>query len=204
MDAIPELNVGQRIRSLRERQGLTLRALAKRCGLSITAISQIERGENSPTVSSLHMLAAALGVSIIDLFQHDHQSTVVLVRPDDRLRTESEGVLMESLGIGLPFQQLEPFMVTLAPKAGNVDQPVTHVGEEFVLCLAGKVEYEIDGRTFRLEPGASLIFQASRPHYFHNPAAFPAQFLLVFQAGGESARQIHTEKRHGQQAAIED
>jgi transcriptional regulator with XRE-family HTH domain len=193
MVSIPELNVGQRIRSLRERQGLTLRALAERCGLSITAISLIERGENSPTVSSLHLLASALGVSIIDLFQDDRQSAAVFVKPDERLRAESGGVLMESLGIGLPFQQLEPFMVTLAPGAGNTDQPASHAGEEFVLCLSGEVDYYIDGRIYRLEPGTSLIFQAKRPHYFQNPGTYPAQFLLVFQAGGASARGIHAE-----------
>jgi transcriptional regulator with XRE-family HTH domain len=205
MDNIPELNVnvGQHIRSLRERQGLSLRALAERCGLSITAISQIERGENSPTVSSLHMLASALDVSIIDLFQDNHQSTAVFVRLYDRLRAESSGVLMESLGIGLPFQQLEPFIVTLNPRAGNANQPAAHKGEEFVLCLDGEFEYCVDGRIYRMEPGTSLIFQAHRPHYFHNPTTHPVRFLLVFQAGGVSARQIHIEMARRQATAIE-
>lgn len=62
------LNVGQRIRRLREQRQLSLRALARLCGLSTNAISLIERGENSPTVSSLHALATALGVSITDFF----------------------------------------------------------------------------------------------------------------------------------------
>src|SRR5690606_16721562 len=141
MDPIPELNVGQRVRSLRERQGLSLRALAERCGLSTTAISQIERGETSPTVSSLHPLATALGVSITDLFHDERRSAAVLVTPADRLRAEAGGVLMESLGFGLPYQQLEPFLVTVEPGAGNADQPVSHAGEEFVLCLEGTIEY---------------------------------------------------------------
>ena len=62
------LNVGQRIRTIRERQGLSLRAVAERCGLSLNAISLIERGENSPTVSSLHHLATALNVPITRFF----------------------------------------------------------------------------------------------------------------------------------------
>jgi len=191
----PELNVGQRIRSLRERKGLSLRALAERCGLSTTAISQIERGDTSPTVSSLHMLATALDVSITDLFHDERRSPAVLFAPGDRLRAESAGVVMESLGIGLPYQQLEPFLVTLAPGAGNADQPVTHAGEEFVHCLDGQFDYCVDGRAFRLEPGYSLLFEAIRPHYFHNPTADPARFMLVFQAGGSGAlaRQLHAE-----------
>lgn len=192
----PELNVGLRIRTLRERQGLSLRALAERCGLSTTAISQIERGDNSPTVSSLHMLATALGVSITDLFQDERRTSAVLVTTDNRMRAESGGVVMESLGIGLPYQQLEPFLVTLAPGAGNSDQPVSHAGEEFVHCLAGCFDYCVDGRPYRLEADHSLLFEAIRPHYFHNPTDAPAKFLLVFQAGGggELARRIHAEQ----------
>jgi transcriptional regulator with XRE-family HTH domain len=191
----PELNVGQRIRSLRERQGLSLRALADRCGLSTTAISQIERGDNSPTVSSLHMLATALGVSITDLFQDQRLTSAVLIPPEDRLRAEAGGVLMESLGIGLPYQQLEPFMVTLEPGAGNADQPVSHAGEEFVHCLEGSFDYCVDGVLYRLGPGYSLLFEAVRPHYFQNPLDAPARFLLVFQAGGGGAlaRRIHAD-----------
>lgn len=190
----PEPDVGRRVRELRERQGLSLRALAERCGLSGTAISQIERGETSPTVSSLHLLATALGVSIADLFRDDGQAAAVFVRPAERLRTMSNGVVMESLGIGLPYQQLEPFMVTLEVGAGNADQPVTHAGEEFVHCLGGQVDYHVDGRAYRLEPGDSLLFLAARPHFFRNPGPGPARLLLIFQAAGETAaRRLHAE-----------
>jgi quercetin dioxygenase-like cupin family protein len=99
---------------------------------------------------------------------------------------------MESLGIGLPYQQLEPFMVTLQPSAGTADQPVTHAGEEFVICLDGAIDYSVAGKVYRLESGVSLIFQAQQPHFFHNPAPHPARLLLVFQvAGGLSGREIH-------------
>ncbi len=198
MNSNPELNVGQRVRSLRERQGLSLRALAERCGLSTTAISQIERGDNSPTVSSLHQLATALGVSITDLFQDERRAAAVLIRPAERLRAEAGGVIMENLGLGLPYQQLEPFLVTLAPGAGNADQPVSHAGEEFVHCLEGKFNYCVTDRPFSLEPGDSLLFEAIRPHYFHNPSDKPARFLLIFQAGGSGAlaRRLHAETNH--------
>ncbi|MCA9868355.1 MAG: helix-turn-helix transcriptional regulator [Anaerolineales bacterium] len=197
MSLRPEFNVGQRIRLLRERQGLSLRALAERCGLSTTAISQIERGDNSPTVSSLHQLAIALGVSITDLFQDEHHAAM-LIRPAERLRAEAGGVLMENLGLGLPYQQLEPFLVTLAPGAGNADQPVSHAGEEFVHCLEGAFDYCVADRLFSLEPGDSLLFEAVRPHYFHNPTDKPARFLLIFQAGGSGtlARRLHAETAH--------
>jgi transcriptional regulator with XRE-family HTH domain len=179
-------NVGQRIRVLREQRGLSLRALAERCGLSINAISRIERGENSPTVSSLHLLATALDVPITDFFEQEHESAAVVVRRGRRLRSQSDGVAMESLGLGLQNQQLEPFLMTVEPGAGDVEATVTHPGEEFVYCLAGEVEYRVGGQTYHLEPGDGLLFKASQPHCFANPTPAPATLLIVFQATGRS------------------
>jgi len=197
MPATAQLStVGQRIR---ERQELSMRALAERCGLSINAISQIERGENSPTVSSLHHLALALGVSITDFFREDAEQAAVFVAADARLRIDSHGVRMDSLGIGLPYQQLEPFLVMVASGAGNADQPVAHAGEEFVYCLAGTIVYRVGDDRYCLTVGDSLLFDSSRPHHFHNEAAGRASFLLVFLASGEHARarQLHIESLRG-------
>lgn len=193
MNTQPEVDVGRRIRALRERQNLSLRALAERSSLSTTAISQIERGDNSPTVSSLHLLASALGVTIAELFKDDRDQAVVLVKPGERLRTEARGVTMESLGLGLPYQQIEPFLVTVAPGVDNADQPVTHAGEEFVYCLSGTVEYCVAGETYRMEPGASLVFEATRPHFLRNVSDEDAQLIMVFLAGGRHlAHRLHT------------
>ena len=127
--------VGLRLRSLRDQQGLSLRALAERCGLSINAISRIERGENSPTVSTLHRLATALNVPITDFLQEEAKQTIVFVKRDMGLRSQSDGSVMESLGLGLFNQQLEPFRMTIAPGIGNINDAVAHPGEEFIHCL---------------------------------------------------------------------
>jgi transcriptional regulator with XRE-family HTH domain len=185
--------VGPRIRVIRERQGLSLRALAKRCGLSINAISLIERGHNSPTVSSLHLLATALGVSITDFFQDEHEQAIVYVRPESRLSSASGGISMESLGIGLRNQQLEPFLMVVASRAGNVDRPISHAGEEFVYCLEGAVQYHVGSESYALESGHSLLFDAGLPHGFRNPTDGPSRLLMVFVPGqgGHLAREMH-------------
>lgn len=186
-------NVGQRIRSFREERGWSLRELAERSGLSINAISLIERGENSPTVSSLHLLATALGVSISNFFENEREQAVVFVRPAARLRSEANGIAMESLGIGLRNQQLEPFLISVAAGAGNIDQPVSHLGEEFVYCLEGEIKYCVGERTYVLQPGCSLLFEATIPHCFRNGAQKPALLMMVFYAGegGHLARRLH-------------
>jgi transcriptional regulator with XRE-family HTH domain len=183
---LSEPNVGQCIRKLRETRKLSLRALAKHCGLSANAISRIERGENSPTVSTLHMLATALEVPITDFFEMPQARTTVVVRRDQRLQSEGDGVIMQSLGTGLRRQQLEPFLVHIAPGTSSKNTPITHSGQEFVYCLKGIVHYKIADQQYTLEAGDSLLFEATQPHTFHTPDTTPAQIVLVFYASHQA------------------
>jgi transcriptional regulator with XRE-family HTH domain len=188
-----ELHVGARLRSMREQKGLSLRALAERCGLSINAISQIERGENSPTVSSLHRLAEGLDVKITDFFQEEIKPSLVLVRRDQRLRSQRNGVLVESLGLGLSNQQIEPFRMVIQPDSGNLRDPISHSGEEFICCLDGEIEYAIGERLVRLKRGDSLLFDATQSHGYWNRTRKQAVILMVFLAfqDPQLARQLH-------------
>lgn len=188
--------VGPRIRSIRGQRSISLRALADQCGLSANAISLIERGENSPTVSSLRRLAAALDVPITAFFEEEHEQTTVFVRPGHRLRSQVEGIRLESLGIGLRGQQLEPFLMTVEPGAGTAGEAITHPGEEFVHCLEGEVEYRVGNHIYRLDVGCSLLFAATQPHCFQNTTAAPAHLMVVFLADEGAhhlARQRHME-----------
>lgn len=186
--------VGQRIHRLRREQGFSLRSLAAESGLSPNAISRIERGESSPTVSSLHQLATALGVEIVEFFGASPESSTVVVREHQRFRTRGEGILMESLGAGLPGQRMGPFLMTLMPGVRGGEAPISHAGEEFVHCLEGEVDYMVQGERHRLRAGDSLLFLASQPHLCENNGLVIAKLLLVLQAPcGEvsSAQQRH-------------
>jgi transcriptional regulator with XRE-family HTH domain len=190
-DTVP--NVGSRIRKIRQEQKLSLRALSERCGLSANAISLIERGENSPTVSSLHHLSNALEVPITDFFQELTGVNAIYVKRTQGLRFQNNNAIIESLGIGLPNQQLEPFRMTVAPDADNLNDPITHTGEEFVHCLSGQIEYHVGDQQFILSPGDSLLFDAIQPHCWKNLDNTPAEVILIFQTpqGDLSARQGH-------------
>ena len=180
---------------IRERQKISLRALAEQCKLSANAISLIERGENSPTVSSLQALATALGVKITAFFEESHEQAVVFVRQNQRLGAQGNGLIMESLGSGLHNQQIEPFLVTVDPSIGDFSESIIHPGQEFVYCLEGTIQYQIGNQIYRLSPGDSLLFEATQPHCFLNTGTLSARMLLVFQAveGGHLARQRHLE-----------
>jgi transcriptional regulator with XRE-family HTH domain len=174
------LNIGQRLRAIREERKLSLRALADLCGMSFNTISRIERNETSPTVATLHLLAKALNVSINQFFEDNYERSVVLVRHPQRMHSSSENVIIESLGAGLRDQQIAPFVMTIEPAGCNRAKQITHQGEEFVYCLVGKITYEIGDEVYELEADDSLLFDASLPHAFCNNSETTAQFIVVF------------------------
>lgn len=173
--------VGQRIRELRTKRSLSLRALAELSGLSTNAISLIERGDNSPTVSSLHNLASALSVPITAFFEQHPDGQVIHLKKDRRPTSETAGVKMENLGSGLPNQQLEPFLMTIAPGGSSTSSQITHSGEELVYVLKGALVSRINDEEYQLEEGDSLLFLASQPHVYRNETRKFAQILIIFQ-----------------------
>ena len=187
-------DVGAQLLLMRQERGLSLRGLAKACGLSVNAISRIERGESSPTVTSLQRLAKTLEVPITEFFKTAPEHSTILVRENERLRTHGEGVLIESLGTGLHGQRLGPFLMTLMPGACGAEEPISHGGEEFVYCLEGEVDYLVQGQSQRLNTGDSLLFHASQEHLCKNTSLEKTRLILVIQAPEEEIGS--TQQRH--------
>lgn len=173
--------VGPRIREIRMKKGLSLRALAELSGLSTNAISLIERGDNSPTVSSLHNLATALGVPITAFFEQHPDGQIIHLKKNRRPTSESAGVKMENLGSGLPNQQIEPFLMSITPGGSSTKSPITHSGEEFVYVVKGSLVCSINDREYPLAEGDSLLFLATQPHVYHNQTQKAATILIIFQ-----------------------
>lgn len=173
--------VGPRIKELRTQRGLSLRALAELSGLSTNAISLIERGENSPTVSSLHGLAGALAVPITAFFEQQSEGLVIHLKKNQRLASETAGVRMENLGSGLPNQQIEPFLMTIEGGGSSTSGQITHPGEEFVHVLDGSLVCQIGQKEYTLDEGDSLLFMATQPHVYRNEGKSAAQILIIFQ-----------------------
>jgi len=173
--------VGRCIRELRTQKGLSLRALAELSGLSTNAISLIERGDNSPTVSSLHNLATALAVPITAFFEQQIDGQIIHLKKNQRPTSETAGVRMENLGSGLPNQQIEPFLMTIQPGGSSTSGQITHSGEELVYVLSGALICRINEEEYHLEKGDSLLFLATQPHVYRNKTGKAAEILIIFQ-----------------------
>jgi transcriptional regulator with XRE-family HTH domain len=175
-----EINVGERLRALRASRGLSLRALATQSNLNVNTLSLIENQHTSPSVSTLQQLAKTLQVPISSFFttnQGDKQ--VIHQKSGTRPHAVFKHGSIEDLGAGMSRFGVEPFIVTLAPKADSGKTPIVHTGREFVYCLEGHISYTVDTETYLLEPGDSLLFEGYLPHYWKNPDATPSHNLLV-------------------------
>lgn len=177
-------NVGARVRELREERALSLRALAELCGISPNTVSLIERGASSPSVDTLQHLASGLDVPIVTFFEgSDTEARLVLTLSDDRVRSEAPGMAIEHLGRGLAGHAFASFLITMDPGASTAVEPMEHTGAEWVYCLKGRVEYQVDSKEYELAQGDNLLFDASLPHRWRNPGETQAQMLLILGAG---------------------
>src|SRR5512134_4190836 len=118
-DAI-SVNIGDRLRELREARNISMRALATRSGLSANALSMIERGRASPSVSTLYKLADALGVSITSFFGSEiEKKQIIFVKANERPHVSFTRGVFEGLGGEQFVGRIEPFLLTLESNANS-------------------------------------------------------------------------------------
>jgi XRE family transcriptional regulator, regulator of sulfur utilization len=179
--------IGERVRALREGMDLSLRDLASRCGVSAATLSQVERGESSPSLTVAGRIADGLELSLSQLLRLDEARHVVLVRAGEGRRRKRAGHEVTELTPPLPGQRADVSIHILKPDAstgGEGDPPIHEPGSrETVVVLEGGVELEIDGDTHRLETGDSITFDADLPHGLSNAGPDVARLLAVVTAG---------------------
>jgi transcriptional regulator with XRE-family HTH domain len=183
------VRIGARVRALREAMDLSLRDLAERSGVSAPMLSQVERGETSPTLAVAARIAAGLELRLSQLLRLDEAGSVTVVRAGERRRGGSgrRGHTVEVLTAPLPGQRAELSRHVLAPGArtgGSGDPPMHEPGSrEIALVERGAAVLEIDGERHELGAGDCVTFDADLPHHFANPGAEQAVLLAVVSAG---------------------
>jgi XRE family transcriptional regulator, regulator of sulfur utilization len=181
--------LGSRVRSLREAMNLSLRDLADRSGVSAPMLSQVERGETSPTLAVASRIADGLELTLSQLLRLDEGDGVTVVRERERVRGGSvrRGHGYEVVTPSLPGQRAEVAIHTLEPGAatgGKDDPPMHEAGSrETVLLQEGRLRLVCDHVPHELEEGDAVTFDADLPHHFENPGQGEARFLSVVAAG---------------------
>jgi transcriptional regulator with XRE-family HTH domain len=176
--------IGREVRRFREKLGLTISELAKAAEMSAGMLSKIENGATSPSLSSLQALSRALHVPVTALFKgYEEIRDATFVKSGQGLTIERRGTRA-----GHQYQLLghsphgpvmvEPYIVTLSEQS-DVFPIFQHAGLEFIHLLEGEVVYRHGDKTYQMQPGDSLFFDAEAPHGPEELLKLPIRFLCV-------------------------
>jgi len=183
----PITAMGPRVKALREAERLSLRDLALRSGVSAPMLSQVERGETSPTLQTAARIAAGLQLKLSQLLRLDEDGAVSVVRAAERRAGGAGGHRYEVLTPPLPGQRAEVSLHTLAPRAvtgGPGDPPMHEPGaRETAVVERGTLRLAIDGAEHALAAGDCVTFDADLPHHFENRGEDEAVLLAIVSAG---------------------
>ena len=165
------MKTGEKVKGLRSQRGITLRELSRATGLSVSHLSQFERGQGTLSLYSLERVATALGVQMSYFLEASAHHGGYFSRgySYNPVSLPESDLLYNRLGNSLPQCNLEPMEVTILPGTPNEDAyPKAHQGEEFIFVLEGILTVLIDNEEYQLNPGDSMHYQAKAPHEWLN------------------------------------
>lgn len=164
-----DADLGESLKALRVRHGISQRELARRSGLAHAAISQIENNRVSPSVASLRKLVGALGVSLASFFAPDTQTERPMFFRASELLEVGAGLLsLRLVGAQVADRALQVLHEVYAPGGDTGTEMLVHEGEEGGVVVAGSITLTVGGETRVLERGDAYQFLSSIPHRFRN------------------------------------
>ena len=163
---------GEKLRTIRERRGLTLKAVAEKAGVSESLISQIERNRVSPSIDTLMTIADVLAIDMEFLFREFRQhKSVDIVRKETARTIATPGVTYRQLSV-LPDQpeehSIEAFLMEVLPGEQKGSHEYGHMGKEFGFILEGEARLVYDTETYDFVSGDSIAFASDIPHTLKN------------------------------------
>ncbi len=183
--------LGNTVRQLRLRHGLTIADIAQMAGISRGMLSKIENGQTSPSLDTLAQIASALGVTLSNLFRNYNIPVggAQLVKKGEGMEVVRRGTKVGHTYHLLAYDQgpkkiFEPFLVTITNK-GEVFPSFEHPGTEFIYVLEGKMKYRHGQQTYMLSPGDSLTFRGKVPHGPEELIKVPIRILAIIIYCGE-------------------
>lgn len=181
-----EVAIGREVKQYRKQHNITVAELAKSTGLSIGMLSKIENGMTSPSLTTLQTLANALSVPLTSFFKSFEESReAVHVKAGEGMEADRRGTraghqynLLGHIGANTSGVVVEPYLITLT-EASDTFPDFQHDGIELIYMIEGKVEYRHGAKTFLLEEGDSLFFDADAPHGPKTHVQLPARYLSI-------------------------
>jgi len=181
------MQIGQRLKTIRDDRGLSLRDLAATSGVSAPMLSQVERGETSPSLEIASRIATGLDLTLSQLLRLDEEAHVVVVRSSDRAATSRDGHHVEQLTPPLPGRRHAVTEHVLQPGAATArpgDPPLHEPGSrETVVVQHGTLRLMHGNDSYDLKQGDAVTFDADLPHHFENHGKKETTFMAITTAG---------------------
>lgn len=173
-----------KIREYRKRRKLTIKELATLSGMSISYISQVERGEIDPSLSSLRKIAAVFQVPLYMLLDDtEMMEDLTLRRSHQKISHSEDGKLTFRFLSPLPSPENSPEAVLIhfdiAPHSQDVTEPVRHHSEEILYVMEGELTVQIGDRDIVLQEGDTTVIQKNLPHICKNNNDVPVRGISV-------------------------
>lgn len=174
------VDVGERLRAIRQLRRRTLKEIADRAGLSESFLSQVERGRTSASISSLQRIAGALGVDVSDVFSFNDVDRPRVVSRAARPAISFGTLGRKALLTPKPFHSVEVVAAEFDAGGSTGEEPYAHGdSEEVFFVVSGEVELYLGGETFALEAGDSAQYRSSTPHRVRNRGSARAEVLFI-------------------------
>jgi transcriptional regulator with XRE-family HTH domain len=181
------MQIGQRLRTLRDVRGLSLRDLAATSGVSAPMLSQVERGETSPSLDIATRIASGFDLTLSQLLRLDEEPHVVVIRDRERRTTRRDGHSIQELTPPLPGQRhavTEHVLKAGGATAKPGDPPLHEPGSrETVVVQQGALVLNLGDDRYELKTGDTVTFDADLPHHFENPGKKESTFMAITTAG---------------------
>ncbi len=171
------MNLGEKIKQMRNQKGLTQKELADRCELTKGYISQLENDLNSPSIATLTDILAALGSNLAEFFREETEEKIVYSK-NEFIEKNENGVLWNWLIPNAQKNMLEPVLVELEEGAETAGD-IPHEGEEFGYVLEGKIAVALGNKHHLCKKGEAFYYPAGKPHSILNKGKGKARFLWI-------------------------
>ncbi len=174
------MNVGMRVRKLREKKGLSLRKVAAKSNISASLLSQIETSKVDPSLSTLRKIAVTLGVPLFYFVMEDYDKPTMKVKKNEwRTVLFSDAKLRYDIIHSNPKKKMGIMIGFLGKGGATSKEPMSHSGEECLIILEGAMQVQIGEDLIELEKGDSLYFDSSVPHRLYNVQNHECKFYLI-------------------------
>ena len=209
------LGMGDRLRVARQVQGLSLRGLARRLSISPSLLSQVETGRARPSVNTLYAIASELAISLDELLfpgdqrpyvgrpRRTHRARSLPALPPDPVQREGQRVSIR-LASGVVWERLTTASLASADfmhvtyevggASSAVDEFQRHAGQEFGYVVRGTLGVTVGFDDYVLQPGDSIVFEATAPHRVYNLGEEPVEgiwFVLGRRGSDEDLGPAH-------------